>query len=65
MRVGEHGILVSVAEATRIWRRPAGTLRRWAHEDGWRPFGGPRSRHWDSDEVQDSYDRRSPLARTA
>jgi len=58
MRHGEHGILITVKEATEIFKVPAGTLRRWAHEDGWERFGGPRSRYWHIDQVQDSYDRR-------
>jgi uncharacterized protein YjcR len=37
---------------------PQGTLRRWAHEDGWTPHGGRRTRQWDMDQVQASYDRR-------
>lgn len=37
---------------------PQGTLRRWAHEDGWTPIGTRRTRQWDMNEVQASYDRR-------
>lgn len=58
MRNGEHGVLVTAEEAVQIFRVPVGTLRRWAHEDGWRRFGGSRSRHWGIVEVQASYDRR-------
>ena len=58
MRDGHNGVLVSVDEATELFGAPRGTLYRWAHEDGWTPFGGRRSRHWRLDDVQGSYDRR-------
>lgn len=58
MRNGEHGLLVTSAEAAQLLRVPVGTLHRWAHEDNWRKFGARRSRHWNLAEVQDAYDRR-------
>ena len=58
MRAGVDGPLISVAEAHRIYRVPVGTLRRWAHEDAWTRYGGPRSRHWSWAEVQAGFDRR-------
>lgn len=35
-----------------------GTIRRWACEDHWTPYGGRRTRQWNMIEVQASYDRR-------
>lgn len=58
MRVGRNGILLSVAEAAQLFHVPVGTLRRWAHEDGWERYGGERSRHWRLEQVQASYERR-------
>ena len=66
MRAGERGILLTIAEAVAIYRVPAGTLRRWASEDDWTPFGSGYRRYWSYDQVQDSYDeRRNPLTCTA
>lgn len=62
MRVGNLGILVTVAEASQLLKTPVGTLRRWAHEDGWDRHGGQRSRHWKLDQVQAGHDRRAESA---
>lgn len=35
-----------------------GSIRRWACEDHWTPYGGRRTRQWDLDQAQASYDRR-------
>lgn len=58
MRNGEHGLLVTATEAATLFRVPIGTIRRWAHEDHWHPFGGPRSRHWRMDDIDASYTSR-------
>lgn len=59
MRVGNLGILVTVAEASRLLKTPVGTLRRWAHEDAWDRHGGQRSRHWKLEQVQAGFERRA------
>jgi len=51
-------ILVSTLEAAIHYRVATGTIRRWAHEDGWRPYGTRHARQWNLVQVQDSYDRR-------
>lgn len=35
-----------------------GSIRRWACEDGWTPYGGRRTRQWNLIEAQASYERR-------
>jgi uncharacterized protein YjcR len=42
----------------------AGTVRRWASEDHWTPYGDRRHRLWDLREAQASYERRHPDATT-
>lgn len=37
-----------------------GTIRRWAHEDHWHPYGDDHRRQWDLAEVQQSYEKRRP-----
>lgn len=37
-----------------------GTIRRWAHEDGWHRYGTRRHRLWSMAEVQASAERRQP-----
>lgn len=54
--------LISTADAAKVFRVPVGTLRRWAHEDGWTPHGTPRWRRWELDQVQASYDRRRAVS---
>lgn len=56
---GENGVLITTAEASLLYRRPQGTIRRWAKEDGWRPFGSRHRRRWQAEQVQASYDRRA------
>lgn len=61
MRVGTRGVLISVQEAHVLFKVPVGTLHRWAHEEQWEAFGGPRSRHWRIDDVDSAYHaRRGP-----
>jgi hypothetical protein len=54
----EGPIQVSAAEAAHLFDVPVGTIRRWAHEDGWTPHGPRHRRRWELDQVQASYDRR-------
>lgn len=35
-----------------------GTIRRWASQDHWHPYGTRRYRQWSLWDAQDSYDRR-------
>lgn len=35
-----------------------GTIRRWACEDRWHPYGTRRHRQWDMAAAQRSYERR-------
>lgn len=65
MRVGERGILVTTAEAARLYGCPLSTLRRLAFEDGWRPFGSGHRRYWHLDQVEASLEKRNRLSRTA
>ncbi len=58
MRSGRNGILVSVSEASKLFGVLPGTLRRWASEDQWDRFGGPRSRHWRIEQVQAGHNKR-------
>lgn len=51
-------ILASAGDIAVHFRIPVGTIRRWAHEDGWQPHGTRRTRQWDLRDAQDSYDRR-------
>ncbi|NUT53695.1 MAG: hypothetical protein HOV94_41360 [Saccharothrix sp.] len=39
-----------------------GTVRRWASQDRWHPYGTRRTRRWDLNQAQQSYDRRHPAA---
>ena len=36
---------------------PTGTIRYWAHKDGWTPYGTRRHRQWNLHEAQTSFDR--------
>lgn len=51
-------VLVSASDIAVHLRTPVGTIRRWAHEDGWQPHGTRRTRTWNLWDAQDSYDRR-------
>ena len=35
-----------------------GTIRRWASEDGWHPYGTRKARLWSLADAQASHDRR-------
>lgn len=37
-----------------------GTIRRWASEDHWHPYGTRRHRLWDLTQAQRSYEQRHP-----
>jgi uncharacterized protein YjcR len=37
-----------------------GTIRRWAHEDGWHPYGTRRFRLWSMAEAKASAEKRQP-----
>jgi hypothetical protein len=51
-------MLVTTADAAKLFKVPTGTLLRWAHEDRWPRDKRIRPRLWDFDKVQASYDRR-------
>ena len=50
--------LVTDQEAAVWFRVPASTIRRWAVEENWRQYGGPRSRKWNLMEIQRTYSER-------
>lgn len=58
--------LLSVADAATLYRRPAGTIRRWIHEDHIQGQPDPRlTGHrgrrnlYPGEKLQDAYDRRA------
>lgn len=52
--------LLDVEAIARHYGVAEGTIRRWAHEDRWQPYGTRRRRLWNLTEVQRSYVRRYP-----
>lgn len=61
--------LLSVSDASCLFRRPPGTIRRWIHEDEIQGqpdprLNGRRGRRnlYPGDRLQDAYDRRTPRA---
>lgn len=42
-----------------------GTIRRWASEDGWHPYGTRRFRSWSLDDAQRSWEKRHAEDRRA
>lgn len=41
-----------------------GTIRRWASQDRWHPYGTRRHRFWNLHEAQRSYQKRHPDTET-
>lgn len=54
-------VLLSTADVRRMFSVPAGTVYRWAHEDGWTPHDCRGGKRWHLAQVQASYDRRRRL----
>ena len=59
--------LLSVADASILYRRPAGTIRRWIHEDKIEGQSDPRLKGrrgrrnlYPADRLQQAYDRHAP-----
>jgi len=60
--------LITVADAVQLFRKPAGTIRRWIAEDGITGqrdprLAGLRGRRmvYPGDRLQDAYDKRSSV----
>lgn len=54
-------VLVDVEALARHFGVARSTIRRWACEDGWHPYGARVRRLWDLRQVQESFERRHPL----
>jgi len=52
--------LAPTASVAYLFDVAVGTVRRWASEDGWTPYGTRRHRVWDLNQAQASHDRRHP-----
>ena len=52
--------LAPTASVAYLFDVAVGSVRRWASEDGWTPYGTRRHRLWDLNQAQASYDRRHP-----
>lgn len=55
----ELPILVTTSDLATLLHVATGTVRRWASEDRWTPYGTRRNRLWDYNEAQESHDRRA------
>lgn len=52
--------LLDTAAIAKHYGVAPGTIRYWASEDGWHPYGTRRHRQWDLNQAQASYDKRHP-----
>lgn len=52
-------ILATVAEIAVHYRVAPGTVRWWAHKDGWTAYGTRRHRRWDLRQAQESWSKRN------
>ena len=51
-------LLLDVEAIARHYKVAAGSVRRWASEDRWKPYGTRHRRLWDLNDAQVSYERR-------